>query len=54
MGRVQLTTTDGELKLGTGPTVAGPALALLLAVSGRRSALDELEGPGVHTLAAGT
>ena len=54
MGRVRLTATDGELTLGTGPTVAGPVLALLLAVCGRRSALDELEGPGVRTLAAGT
>lgn len=53
MGRVRLTATDSELTLGTGPTVAGPVLALLLAVSGRRSALDELEGPGILTLAAG-
>lgn len=31
--------------------MAGPALSLLLAVSGRRVALDELDGPGVGSIA---
>jgi hypothetical protein len=30
--------------------VTGPALALLLTVSGRRVAFDELDGPGVAAL----
>jgi uncharacterized protein (TIGR03382 family) len=33
-----------------GPEISGPALALLLAITGRRVALDELDGPGVATL----
>jgi uncharacterized protein (TIGR03083 family) len=45
-----LTATDTEFSLGSGPLVEGPALSLLLAASGRRSALDELSGPGVQTL----
>lgn len=51
VARVRLTATDDDLTLGTGPAVTGPALTLLLAVSGRRSVLGELEGPGVRTLA---
>ncbi|QDQ15481.1 maleylpyruvate isomerase family mycothiol-dependent enzyme [Streptomyces spectabilis] len=50
--RVRFTATDTDLAIGTGPEVKGPALALLLAVSGRRAALTELEGPGVPTLTA--
>ncbi|MCI3934979.1 maleylpyruvate isomerase family mycothiol-dependent enzyme [Streptomyces sp. AN091965] len=49
--RVRLTATDTDLAIGTGPEAKGPALALLLAVSGRRTALDELEGPGAAALA---
>ncbi|MEI5101017.1 maleylpyruvate isomerase family mycothiol-dependent enzyme [Streptomyces sp. PmtG] len=49
--RVRLTATDTDLSLGSGPDVRGTALALLLAVSGRRVALDDLEGPGLATLA---
>ncbi|WP_228771297.1 maleylpyruvate isomerase family mycothiol-dependent enzyme [Actinokineospora iranica] len=51
--RVRLTATDADLSIGDGPAVTGAALALLLAVSGRRVALDELGGPGLATLAAG-
>jgi hypothetical protein len=32
--------------------VSGSALSLLLAISGRRVALDDLDGPGVTVLAA--
>jgi hypothetical protein len=32
--------------------VSGSTLSLLLAVAGRRAALDDLDGPGVATLAA--
>jgi uncharacterized protein (TIGR03083 family) len=52
VSRVRLTATDLDLAIGDGPEVSGPALALLLVVSGRRTALAELDGPGVATLAA--
>ncbi|WP_435201718.1 maleylpyruvate isomerase family mycothiol-dependent enzyme [Janibacter sp. GS2] len=39
--------TDIDLSFGTGPEVAGPALSLLMVVSGRRVALADLAGPGV-------
>jgi uncharacterized protein (TIGR03083 family) len=45
-----LTATDADFTIGSGPEVSGPALALLLAASGRKSALDELTGPGVDEL----
>jgi uncharacterized protein (TIGR03083 family) len=45
-----LQATDTDFSLGTGPEVRGPALALLLATSGRATALDELTGPGVDQL----
>ncbi|WP_392892449.1 maleylpyruvate isomerase family mycothiol-dependent enzyme [Streptomyces sp. LN699] len=51
--RVRLTATDVDLAIGAGPDVEGPALSLLLAVAGRRVAVDDLSGPGVATLAAG-
>jgi len=47
---VRLTATDAGLTIGDGPVVSGTALALLLAVSGRRVALDELDGSGVAAL----
>ncbi|MEV2256027.1 maleylpyruvate isomerase family mycothiol-dependent enzyme [Streptomyces sp. NPDC050147] len=49
---LQLTATDADLSIGEGPHVRGSALALLLAVSGRREALDELDGPGAAMLRA--
>jgi uncharacterized protein (TIGR03083 family) len=49
---VRLTATDADLSIGDGPDVRGTALALLLAASGRRVALDELDGPAVATLTA--
>ncbi|MCW2768167.1 MAG: hypothetical protein JWO11_4126 [Nocardioides sp.] len=45
-----LKATDTEFSVGSGPLVEGPAISLLLAASGRKSALDELEGPGVEIL----
>ncbi len=50
--RIRLTATDAELSVGDGPEVRGTALALLLVASGRRVALDELDGPGVDLLSA--
>jgi uncharacterized protein (TIGR03083 family) len=46
-----LKATDTEFSVGTGPLAEGPVISLLLAASGRRSALDELSGPGVQLLA---
>ncbi|MCX5443131.1 MULTISPECIES: maleylpyruvate isomerase family mycothiol-dependent enzyme [unclassified Streptomyces] len=51
--RIRLASTDADLTIGTGPEVNGPALSLLLAVTGRRVALDDLRGPGVATLREG-
>ncbi len=36
--------------IGSGPVVEGPAISLLLAASGRPTALDELSGPGLDVL----
>lgn len=48
---MRLTATDADLSIGDdGPEVSGTALSLLLAISGRRVAPDELHGPGVATL----
>ncbi|GGV25718.1 hypothetical protein GCM10010277_06850 [Streptomyces longisporoflavus] len=47
---IQLAPTDAALPIGEGPEVRGPALSLLLALSGRHEALDELEGPGLAAL----
>ncbi len=42
--------TDMDWSWGEGPSVEGPAEALMLAASGRSSALDDLSGDGVATL----
>lgn len=47
---VRLVATDVDLTIGNGPDVTGPALALLLSVSGRPVAVNELDGPGLATL----
>ena len=47
---IRLTATDVGLSIGDGPEVSGTALALLLVISGRHVALDELDGPGVEAL----
>jgi uncharacterized protein (TIGR03083 family) len=41
---------DTDFAVGSGPVVEGPALALVLAATGRPSALAELSGPGLDTL----
>lgn len=45
-GGWRLVATDASFDHGDGPAVEGPAIALLLAVSGRPIAEDELSGPG--------
>lgn len=47
---VTLKATDTDLSVGAGPLVEGPAISMLLAASGRKSALDQLAGPGVQVL----
>lgn len=47
-----LIATDVDWSSGSGPEVAGPAEALILAMSGRRAGLGELSGAGVERLAA--
>lgn len=52
VGPFRLTATDADVSIGKGPEVAGPALSLLLAICGRRVALDDLSGPGAADLKA--
>ncbi|MGA5537737.1 maleylpyruvate isomerase family mycothiol-dependent enzyme [Mycolicibacterium nivoides] len=47
---VRFTATDADLSIGDGPEVRGTMLALLLAASGRKIALDELGGPGLRAV----
>lgn len=49
---VRLRATDADLSIGEGPEVYGPALSLLLAISGRPVADTELAGPGLGQLAS--
>ncbi len=51
MTRFQLVAEDADLSIGAGQPVSGPVLSLLLAIAGRRVALDDLRGPGVAALA---
>jgi len=48
---VTLTSTDTDFSVGNGPVVEGPAMSLLLAAAGRKSALAELSGPGIGRMA---
>jgi uncharacterized protein (TIGR03083 family) len=47
---LSLHATDFEWSTGSGPEVRGPLVALLLAMSGRKAALDSLTGDGVAIL----
>ena len=47
---LRLVATDVDWSSGAGPEVTGPATPLLLAMIGRRPALDALSGAGVATL----
>ncbi len=47
---LELRATDADWSTGSGPTVAGSAKQLLLAVAGRPSALEHLTGDGLATL----
>lgn len=45
-----LVATDSDWSYGKGEEVRGPGEALLMAMAGRRTALDDLDGPGRATL----
>jgi len=45
-----LRATDTDWRHGAGPEVSGPAIALLLAMTGRKAVLDDLNGEGVAAL----
>ncbi len=47
---LQLRATDTEWSHGSGPEVVGPLLSLLMAMTGRKAALDSLTGEGVAIL----
>jgi uncharacterized protein (TIGR03083 family) len=47
---VQLQATDSDWTHGSGPLVEGRGIDLLLAMVGRKEALDHLIGPGVEVL----
>ena len=47
---LQLRATDAEWSTGSGPMVTGTSKQLLLAMAGRRAALENLTGDGVDTL----
>jgi uncharacterized protein (TIGR03083 family) len=50
LSAVRVTASDSAVSIGDGPQASGPALSLLLALSGRRVALADLDGPGVGHL----
>ena len=45
-----LKATDAEWTTGTGPLVEGPLLSLVMAMTGRKPACDDLSGDGLATL----
>jgi uncharacterized protein (TIGR03083 family) len=51
---LRLAATDADWAVGSGTSVEGPIAALLMLVTGREAALQELTGPGVDALAGGT
>lgn len=51
---VTLRATDTGWSHGSGPEAAGPLLSLVMAMTGRKVALDDLEGDGVEVLRSRT
>jgi uncharacterized protein (TIGR03083 family) len=51
---LSLRATDLDWSTGSGPTVSGPMLSLLMAMAGRRAACDDLTGEGVELLRSRT
>jgi uncharacterized protein (TIGR03083 family) len=51
MSGLRIVATDVDVDLGAGLEIRGPAEALIMALTGRSTALGELSGSGVPTLA---
>jgi uncharacterized protein (TIGR03083 family) len=51
---LRLIATDVDWSAGQGMEVRGTAEAILMAINGRKSAIDDLTGPGSEVLAART
>jgi uncharacterized protein (TIGR03083 family) len=49
---VTLRATDTDWSHGSGPEVSGPLLSLVMVMTGRRAALEDLGGPGLGVLSA--
>jgi uncharacterized protein (TIGR03083 family) len=47
---LRLAATDTDWSTGDGPEVSGPVLSLVMAMTGRAAALDDLAGEGVATM----
>jgi hypothetical protein len=47
---VTLRATDTDWSHGSGPEAMGPLLSLVMAMTGRKVALDDLEGTGLYVL----
>jgi uncharacterized protein (TIGR03083 family) len=47
---LQLQATDADWSHGDGPAVNGPIVSLVMMMTGRKAALDDLTGEGVETL----
>jgi len=45
-----LRASDTDWRHGAGPEVTGPAIALVMAMTGRKQALEDLTGEGLATL----
>lgn len=50
IGGLRLVAQDGPFSTGSGPLVSGPTLALVMAMTGRATHCDDLEGDGVDLL----
>ncbi|MFI7020047.1 maleylpyruvate isomerase family mycothiol-dependent enzyme [Streptomyces sp. NPDC050164] len=50
IGDLRLIADDGPFSAGSGPVVSGTTLALLMAMTGRATYCDDLEGDGVELL----
>jgi hypothetical protein len=47
---VSLRATDTDWRHGSGPEASGPIIALVMAMTGRKVALDDLTGEGAAVL----
>lgn len=50
IGGLELVADEGPFTTGSGPLVSGPALALVMVMTGRETYCDDLDGDGVELL----